>query len=104
AGAEAAIQAARAAEAQGPDRAIEAWRKVIQEHGDLRTPRRELARVLRQAEKWAPLVEALKEEEQKLASSPDEQVAVLRELAGAYRQLRNDLTAVNTLGQVLKIN
>src|SRR5690606_12399787 len=106
AGAEAAMQAAREVEAQSPERAIEAWRKVVAEHGDLRTPRRELARVLRQAEKWGPLVEALKEEEHKLAQAgqTDEQVAVLRELASAYRQLRNDLTAVNTLNQVLKIN
>ena len=102
--ADAAIEAARAAEAAGPDRAVEAWRKVIQQHPQLRTPRRELARVLRGAEKWGPLVEALKDEEQKVQGSPDEQIAVLRELADAYRHLRNELTAVNVLGQILKIN
>ncbi|HKE19803.1 MAG TPA: tetratricopeptide repeat protein, partial [Kofleriaceae bacterium] len=102
--AEAAIAAARAAEADGPDRAIQTWRQVVHQHPALRTPRRELARVLRQAEKWGPLVEALKDEEHRLSSTPDEQVAVLHELADAYGNLRNDLTAVNTLGQILKID
>ncbi|HYU15896.1 MAG TPA: tetratricopeptide repeat protein, partial [Candidatus Acidoferrum sp.] len=102
--AEAAVAAARAAEAEGPDRAIQAWRQVVQQHPTLRTPRRELARVLRQAEKWGPLVEALKDEEHRLSATPDEQVAVLHELADAYTRLRNDLTAVNTLNQILKID
>ena len=102
--AEAAVAAARAAEAEGPDRAIAVWRQVVQQHPSLRTPRRELARVLRQAEKWGPLVEALKDEEHRLSATPDEQVAVLHELADAYGNLRNDLTAVNTLNQILKID
>jgi golgin subfamily B member 1 len=106
--AESAVEAARAAEAEGPERAIQAWRQVVQQHPSLRTPRRELARVLRESEKWGPLVEALKDEEHRLSATPgvnqDEQVAVLHELADAYGNLRNDLTAVNTLNQILKID
>ncbi len=102
--AEEAMAAARAAEADGPDRAIQVWRQVVQQHPGLRTPRRELVRVLRNAEKWGPLVEALKDEEHRLSATPDEQVAVLHELAEAYSRLRNDLTAVNTLNQILKID
>ena len=102
--AEEAVETARAAEAEGPDAAIAAWRKVVAEYPDLRTPRRELARVLTAAEKWGPLVEALKDEEQRLSSDPAAQVAVLHQLSDAYHQMRNDLTAVNTLQQVLKID
>jgi len=101
---DAAIAVARAAEADGPDRGIQVWRQVVQQHPALRTPRRELARVLVHAEKWAPLVEALKDEEHRLTATPDEHIAVLHELADAYGRLRNDLTAVNTLNQILKID
>ena len=97
-----AMDTAREAEAQGTDKAIEAWRQVIADSPEARAPRRELARVLREAERWTALAEALKDEEQKAATSSAQKADVLRELAAVYRDhLRQDMVAVSTLSQVL---
>src|SRR5690606_6189002 len=98
------MEEARAAEAGGPDKAIEAWRGVIAQDPSKLAPRRELARVLREAEKWRPLVDALKDEE-KAARSKAARVEVLRELADVYREhLRNEQQAVTALGRVLEVD
>ena len=98
------MAAARAEEEANPAKAIDAWRKVVQGNASMRTPRREYARVLRGAAKWNALVEALKEEEQKAAKTDGERVAILREMIGVYREVRNEVMAVNTLTAILKIN
>jgi golgin subfamily B member 1 len=97
------MEAARETESQGPDKAVEAWRAVIADTPDVRAPRRELARVLREAERWTALAEALKDEEQKAAKGPADKTQVLRELVSVYREkLRQDMMAVNTLAQILQ--
>src|SRR5690606_569588 len=100
-----AIENAMAAEADGPDKSIEAWRQVISADPSKLTPRRHLARVLRSAERWNALVEALKEEEAKAAKAPEEKLAVLREMAEVYRDHLNlPLMVVNTLSQMADLD
>ncbi|GAB4564002.1 MAG: hypothetical protein Tsb0020_13700 [Haliangiales bacterium] len=100
----AAMESARASEADGPDGAINAWREVVASAPDKRAPRRELARVLREAGKWRPLVDALKEEEQQAALHPVHKVEVLRELAAVYQdELRNEQQAVTALSQITEV-
>ena len=53
-------------EAAGPDKGIEAWRKIVQANPTLRAPRRELQRVYHKAERWNALIELIKEEVEKL--------------------------------------
>ena len=99
----AAMDAARQTESAGPDKAIDAWRKVVAGAPSVRGPRRELARVLREAKRWNALVEALKDESQKIESERH-RVAVLKELAAVYREhLRNDVQSLNTLQQIAKL-
>lgn len=100
----AAMDEARQVEADSPDRGIDAWRKVIADHPQMRAPRRELARLYREHERWNALIEALKDEESSAAQTTGEKVAVLREMADVYRdQLRNDVQSVNTLNQILDL-
>ncbi len=81
-----------------------AWKKVVASAPDKLAPRRQYARVLREAERWMALGEALKEEEAKAAQTPGEKVAVLREIATLYREhLRNDVQSINTLNQILAL-
>ncbi|HWN70241.1 MAG TPA: tetratricopeptide repeat protein, partial [Haliangium sp.] len=101
----AAMDQARAAEADGPDKAADAWRAVIARDPSKQAPWRELARVLRAAEKWRPLSDALKDEEQQAARSPRAKGEVLRELADIYRdQLRNEQQAIATLTRIVEVN
>src|SRR5262249_37353115 len=53
------IKAAEAAEGQGVEKGIDAWRKVVQAAPDKRRPRRELGRLYRRAERWNALIEVL---------------------------------------------
>jgi tetratricopeptide (TPR) repeat protein len=101
----AAMDQARAAEADGPDKAAEAWRAVIARDPSRRAPWRELARVLRAAEKWRPLSDALKDEEQQAARSRTAKSEVLRELAAIYRDnLRNEQQAIATLTRIVEVD
>lgn len=99
-----AMDAAREAEGQGTDRAVDAWRKAIAMAPDKRGPRRGLARVLREAERWNPLADALKEEEQKACPTPASQIEVLREMVEVYRALRHDHMIATLLGRILEID
>ena len=100
-----AMAAARAAEAAGPDKGIDAWRKVVAANAALKAPRTELARVLRSAEKWNALVELLKEQAEKLAGySPEEKVATLFELVDIYKdRLKLDVMVINTFNAILAL-
>src|SRR5262249_9905980 len=94
--------AAHAAENAGPDKATDAWKQPVAADPSKRGPRRELARVLRKAERWNALVEALKDEEAKAARTPDEKVSVLWELVDIYRdRLRLDVMVAGTLAAIL---
>ncbi len=96
------MDAAAQAETVGPDRGIDAWKKAVAADPTKRSPRRELARLLRKAERWNALVEALKDEESKSARTPDEKVAVLWELADVYRdRLKLDVMVAGTLNSIL---
>ena len=97
---DAAMQKAKAAEGG----AGQGRRRVeVRDRGDPSNPlpRRELARVLRGAASWAQLVDALKDEEAKAASTPAEKAAVFVELAEAYGKLNNDNQVIASLTQAI---
>jgi tetratricopeptide (TPR) repeat protein len=99
---QALVSSAVAAEAQGADKGIEAWRKVVQAAPDKRRPRRELGRLYRTAERWNALIEVLKEEAER--TSGEDKVAVLFEMVEVYRErLKLDVMVVNTYGQILQL-
>lgn len=76
-----AMDAAWALEGSSLDKAADAWRKVVAQAQTHRVPRREHIRVLRQAEKWSGLADALKEYADKVADlSVDEKVESLFDL------------------------
>lgn len=101
----AAMAEASAAEAEGADKAVEAWQAVVAQDPSKRAPRRELARVLREAERWRPLLDALKDEEQNAAHADAHKVEVLREIAEIYRDaLRNEQQSITALNQILTID
>ncbi|MCC6747689.1 MAG: tetratricopeptide repeat protein [Deltaproteobacteria bacterium] len=92
------------AEHESVEKGIEAWRKVALKAKTLRTPRRALAALYRQVERWNALVEVLKEDAE-LAADPVEKRDLLRELAALYRdRLHLDAMVVNILGQLSKSN
>ncbi|MCA1663882.1 MAG: hypothetical protein LC659_06400, partial [Myxococcales bacterium] len=101
----AAMDAAHKAEAAGPDKGIEAWRKVVQANPTLRAPRRELQRVYTKAERWNALIELMKEEVEKLPdTTPDEKVALLYEMVDVYKtRLKLDTMVVNTYNAILAL-
>ena len=101
----ASMEAARQAEAGGPDKAIEAWKKLVQANPTVRAARREYARVLKGAERWNALIELHKEEVEKLAdTTADEKVALLGEMIGIYRdKLKLDVMVLNSYNAVLAL-
>ncbi len=101
---QAAMDEAKSKEGKGVDKAIEAWRKVIASEPTERAPRRELVRVLREAERWNALAEALKDELNKATISESGQVHVLRELVEVYRKGRNETQVIATLQQIVKLS
>ena len=101
----AAMEEARAVEAESADKGIEAWRKACALTPAAREPRRELARLLSDAKKWRPLVEALKDEVTHAAHTPEDKTEVLRELVAVYRDnLRNEQQAINALNQIADVD
>jgi golgin subfamily B member 1 len=101
----AAMDAAHKAESAGPDKGIEAWRKIVQANPTLRAPRRELQRVYHKAERWNALIELMKEEVEKLPdTTPDEKVALLYEMVDIYKtRLKLDTMVVNTYNAILAL-
>ena len=101
----AAMEAAHKAEGGGPDKGIEAWRKIVQANPGLRGPRRELQRVYQKAERWNALIELMKEEVEKLAdTTADEKVALLYEMVDIYKtRLKLDTMVVNTYNAILAL-
>jgi tetratricopeptide (TPR) repeat protein len=97
---EGAMAAARSAEG-GADRGVLAWKEVVAKHPQSREARRELVRVLRQAQSWAQLADALKDEDAKLATAGADKAQVLLELAEAYGKLNNDNQVMAALSSAL---
>ena len=91
-----AMVAARGAEGAA-DKGVGAWKDVIAKHPTAQAPRRELARVLRKSEAWAPLADALKDEEAKATPLAADKATVLLELAEAYGKLNNDNQVIAAL-------
>lgn len=100
-----AMDAARVLEGGGSvDKAIDAWRKAVALAPQHRAPRRELARVLRHAERWNALVDVLKDEVDKVPLDPEQKVATLFEMIDLYKdRLRLDTMVVNTYNQILTL-
>ncbi len=99
------VDAAREEERAHPDdieRVIGAWKRAALRDPTRRDPHRELARVLRAAQRWNALVAALKQEEEQACRSDDERVEVLLEMATVYRdRLHLDVACFKTLSRVL---
>src|SRR5205823_5412170 len=95
-----AMQNAKKAESGG-DKGVAAWKAVIGKFAGERSPRRELARVLRAGNSWAQLVDALKDEEGKACPTPADKAGVFVELAEAYGKLNNDNQVIASLTQAL---
>jgi tetratricopeptide (TPR) repeat protein len=93
---EAAMEVAKKSEG-GPDKGVGAWKEIIAKNPTVAAPRRELARVLRKAEAWSQLADALRDEEAKAQLSSAEKAAVLRELAEVYGKLNNENQVIGAL-------
>ena len=96
----AAMDKARATEG-GTDKGVLAWKDLVAKHPAERAPRRELARVLRAAQSWAQLADALKDEEAKAAHTGVDKAEVFGELADAYGKLNNDNQIISALTQAI---
>src|SRR5690606_16980361 len=77
------------------------WKKVIAAYPSEKAPRRELARVLKNAQSWAQLADALKDEEAKASPTPEEKGAGFLELAETYGRLNNDNQVISSLTQAI---
>ncbi|MFI5289863.1 MAG: hypothetical protein ACHQ17_09450, partial [Polyangia bacterium] len=99
------MDAAKAAEGGGVDKGIEAWRKVIAAHPQVRAPRHALSALYRKAERWNALIELLKEEAEKLPDTTlDEKVATLGEMVVIYKErLKLDVMVINTYNAILAL-
>ncbi|HEY5946714.1 MAG TPA: tetratricopeptide repeat protein [Kofleriaceae bacterium] len=95
-----AMEKAKKAESSG-DKGVGEWKKVIAAYPTDKAPRRELARVLRNAQSWAQLADALKDEEAKASPTPIEKGAVFLELAECYGRLNNDNQVISSLTQAI---
>ncbi|MEP6866676.1 MAG: hypothetical protein ABJE66_39050, partial [Deltaproteobacteria bacterium] len=97
----AAMDRAKNAEG-GADKGVLGWKDVVGKFPTERAPRRELARVLRQAQSWAQLADALKDEEAKAAHSGADKASVYLELAETYGKLNNDNQVIAALNNAIQ--
>src|SRR5687767_9935986 len=97
--------AALEAEKQSLDRGIDAWKRIVASAPTIWAPRRELARVYKQAERWKPYVETLKEGVEKAQfGSQNEKIPLLFEMVEVYRdRLKLDVMVVNAFNQILTL-
>ena len=98
-------KAAREAEKQSVDKGIDAWKKLVAGAPGEWTPRRELARVYKQAERWNAFIEVMKEGVEKAKwPEPEAKIPVLRDMIEVYRdRLKLDVMVVNAFNQILNI-
>jgi tetratricopeptide (TPR) repeat protein len=96
------MDAARAAEG-GADKGVAAWKDVVAKHPKELAARREYARVLKAAGAWQPLVDAAKDEEAKVATTPHDKAAALRDVAFGYSKLGNENQVITALAAALHL-
>jgi len=105
--AELRIQASAAldAERQSIEKGIDAWKKLVGSAPTASEPRRELARVYKQAERWKACVEILKEAVEKAVwPIPDAKVPLLLEMVEIYRdRLKLDVNVIDAYHRILAI-
>jgi tetratricopeptide (TPR) repeat protein len=97
--------AALDAERQSIEKGIDAWKKLVGSSPTNWEPRRELARVYKQAERWKACVEILKEAVEKAAwPVPDAKVPLLLEMVEIYRdRLKLDVNVIDSYHRILAI-
>ena len=93
------------AERQSVEKGIDAWKKVVGTAPSAWAPRRELARLYRQSERWKPCVEILKEAVDKATwARPEAKVPLLLEMVAIYRDhLRADVNVIDSYNRILVI-
>ncbi len=99
------VAAALAAEGESIDKGIDAWKKLVQAAPDAWAPRRELARVYKQAERWKNYADVLSESVDKASwPSDQEKVPVLWEMVEVYRdRLKLNQKVISSFTQLLTI-
>lgn len=99
------VAAALAAEGESIDKGIDAWKKVVQSAPAAWAPRRELARVYKQAERWKNYADVLSESVDKAAWPSEEQkVSLLWEMVEVYRdRLKLNQKVISSFTQILTI-
>ena len=99
------VTSALDAEHQSIEKGIDAWKKLVGSVPTAWEPRRELARLYKQAERWKACVEILKEAVEKAGwSSPDAKVPLLLEMAEIYRErLKLDVNVIDAYNRILAI-
>jgi tetratricopeptide (TPR) repeat protein len=97
--------AALDAERQSLEKGIDAWKKLVGSAPTAWEPRRELARVYKQAERWKACVEVLKEAVDKATwPAPDAKVPLLLEMVDIYRErLKLDVNVIDSYNRILAI-
>jgi tetratricopeptide (TPR) repeat protein len=98
-------KAAAEAEQQSVEKGIVEWKKLVASAPSEWAPRRELARVYKQAERWNAFIEVMKEAVEKAKwASPEDKIPVLQEMIEVYRdRLKLDVMVVNAFNQILTI-
>ena len=93
------------AERQSVEKGIDAWKKLVGSAPSAWEPRRELARLYRQAERWKACVEILKEAVDKATwPHPEAKVPLLLEMVEIYReQLKLDVKVIDSYNRILAI-
>ncbi|MDX2023641.1 MAG: tetratricopeptide repeat protein [Deltaproteobacteria bacterium] len=99
------VAAALAAEGESVDKGIDAWKKIVQAAPEAWAPRRELARVYKQAERWKNYVDILSEGVDKASWSSDaDKVPLLWEMVEVYRdRLKLNQKVISSFTQLLTI-
>jgi len=98
-------EAALDAERQSIEKGIDAWKKLVSAAPTVWEPRRELARLYKQAERWKACVEILKEAVDKASwSVPDAKIPLLLEMVEIYRdRLKLDVNVIDSYNRILVI-
>jgi golgin subfamily B member 1 len=93
------------AERQSIEKGIDAWKKLVGSAPAIWEPRRELARLYKQAERWKACVEILKEAVDKATwPIPEAKVPVLIEMAEIYHErLKLDVNVIDSYNRILAI-
>jgi len=93
------------AERQSVEKGIDAWKKLVGSAPAAWEPRRELARLYKQVERWKACVEILKEAVEKAGwSSPEDKIPLLLEMAEIYRErLKLDVNVIDSYHRILAI-